>query len=215
MFSPSGGGIFRNNETENTGESAIYMSKNANFDGQSHIIFEDNQFGRTYLTDIASSHIEAPGVKNLIIRNNEFRESHKFSLYLVGADQAVVENNSFIDCGRAFTMQYGPFAERYRFNEGQPSVAGKKGRASGFAVIKTGTFNGIGISNQRFSDNRVSDDRADRPRGFLDVMLIGRKAPVGQIKIEATQTEMPLIAFNNHPDVKEGENLIISDAPLS
>jgi hypothetical protein len=156
-LSSSKGGKFRFNKIERTGESAVYVGSNGNYNG-GEIEIHNNEFGENTITDIVSNQVELSKNDRVYIYNNTFYESNGKSIGVPGCKSVEIFNNRFINqvARTVSTYPYGPFSERYGFNVGGTPVAGDA--LSSYSIIMLSNQDSIGSDSIDIYNNHFEND---------------------------------------------------------
>lgn len=158
-FGCTGGGQVYNNEIDGYGESCVFGTHHLNSAWTGRSVIRDNTFNNGVLTDIASNGIEIGGVERVDCYDNVMDSSGLASVVVSGCVSVRVKRNTSSNPGNATKYPYGPFSERYGFNQGLDPIAGNPTSSRAHFVIGSlGSSGGGGIS---ITDNILKDDRAE------------------------------------------------------
>lgn len=168
-LSPSKGGQFRFNHIERSGESALYVGSNGNYNGGSIRVFE-NSFGKNTITDIVANQIELSKNNRVYIYSNEFHDSNLKSIGVPGCVDVKIHDNTFTNqvTREVDNYPYGPFSERYAFGVGSAPVAGDV--LDDYPIIQLSNQDSIGCDSvDIYNNNFKNDNKATYEQSIIGI----------------------------------------------
>lgn len=156
-FGCTAGGHIYNNTVNSYGESCIFATHHLNSQWSGRSTIEGNVFNNGTLTDIASNAVELGGANRVDCHNNQMDSSGLDTAILAGVTSVNFTGNTSSNPSTATHYPYGPFSERYGYNQGTPPIAGSEVASPAHFVI--GSLGSSGGTGLRIKGNILLDSR--------------------------------------------------------
>ena len=186
-FMPAKGGTLRRLYASGCGESTVFINSRVCYNGGQALI-EDCVLKDNVLTDIASQLIESDA-RNVTVRNCLLEGASNKALVATGSHNYIIENCTFRNNNTGLTttgnyrLPFGPFSERFNYNQGSVPVCGTGINIRTEAVISVGTSSAGGCDNVRFEGNTFIKTRPGYPSHIFRQARAGGSNQSGDLTV--------------------------------